>query len=204
MKGKLFLTAGVSVAILSILPPVHGAAERLLSAHMLQHLTLMMIAAPLIALALPPVPRLGPIPVWIAATAILWAWHLPVLYDAALASPVLHALEHFSFLATSIAFWSFVLVRTDVSAPTRVGLTFASGLQSSALGALLAFASAPLYDSHLATPSGRTPLEDQQLAGALMWVPPGVVYLAVMVALLYHWFKTMESRVDAPARGGLS
>ena len=80
----------------------------------------------------------------------LWAWHLPVLYDAALESPPLHALEHLSFLATGVLFWGVVAARWQPVDPLqRVGAVFGTGLQSAALGACIAFAAEPLYESHL-------------------------------------------------------
>jgi putative membrane protein len=69
-------------------------------------------------------------------------------------------------------------------------------LQSGALGAVLALAQRPLYPIHASVaPSwGLTPLEDQQLAGGLMWVPPGIVYTVVIAALLAHWLGSLEVR----------
>jgi putative membrane protein len=69
------------------------------------------------------------------------------------------------------------------------------------LGAVLAFAAAPLYESHLHTTQewGLTALEDQQLAGGIMWVPPGVVYLVVMIVLLARWLNAMETAAE-PSR----
>ena len=202
MRRRVALVTGLVVTVATISPPVHSAADALFSAHMGQHLSLMLVAAPLIAFGSPWRVRVGPIPIWIAATAVVWAWHLPEFYDSALASNPLHALEHVSFLVTSVLFWAFVM--SEASPLARVGLTFATALQSSALGAVLAFASRPLYGSHLRSAAswGMTPLEDQQLAGAVMWVPPGVIYLAVMIVLLYRWFTLPDGRRDEPAVQG--
>ena len=145
----------------------------------------------------------GPIAIVIVHAVALWAWHLPALYDAAIENAYLHALEHLSFLATAMAFWAFVLGRSgDLDRLQRVGLVFVTALQSSALGALIAFASEPLYRAHLAKTSGLTALEDQQLAGAVMWIPPGVVYLCVMLVLLYGWFAQLE-RADSASKVGV-
>ena len=145
----------------------------------------------------------GPIAIVIAHAVALWAWHLPALYDAAIENSLLHALEHLLFLATAMAFWAFVLGRSGhLDRLQRVGLVFVTALQSSALGALIAFASEPLYRAHLVNTSGLTALEDQQLAGAIMWVPPGVVYLCVMLVLLYGWFAQLE-RADRASKVGV-
>jgi putative membrane protein len=197
------LVAGVAVFAAAQLPPLHEAASELFSAHMIQHLLLVLVAAPLLALGLPRVATGPAIVVWVLHTGAMWAWHLPTAYDAALRTNALHGLEHLSFLVTGVLFWAFVLRRVDVSPLQRVGLTFATALQSGALGALLAFATRPLYRSHLVSAErwDLTALQDQQLAGALMWVPPGVVYLAVMLVLLYRWFTRIDG-VPRPARGG--
>lgn len=204
MKKRYLLIAGFVVTLGALLPPLYQLAHALFSAHMVQHLILVLAAAPLLAAGAPRLPALGAIGVWVLHAGALWAWHLPVAYDAALDSDLLHGLEHLSFLVTGVLFWGFVL-RRDVSSLERVGLVFATALQSSALGALLAFASRPLYASHLGRTSDwrMSALEDQQLAGAIMWVPPGVVYLVVMLVLLYKWFTHMDAgAIEARPAGG--
>jgi cytochrome c oxidase assembly factor CtaG len=80
----------------------------------------------------------------------------------------------------------------------RVGLVFGTMLQSGALGALIAFASSPLYDWHVRnTPAGYDVLAQQQAAGAIMWIPPGVVYLAVMLVLLARALSAYDA-VEQP------
>ncbi len=140
--------------------------------------------------------------VWALNTLVTWAWHFPSLYEAALRADLVHALEHGSFLAISVLFWAVVLGATGGGLAGRVFLVFATALQSAALGAVIAFADSPLYSADvLGAPGwGLTPLEDQQLAGALMWVLPGILYLVVMVALLFVWFRGMESLSPASAR----
>lgn len=204
MSDPRWLIGGAVVAVAAFAPPVEAIASELFSAHMTQHLVLVLIAAPLLALGSPRVPRAGALAVVLLHTGAIWMWHLPSAYDAALDSTSLHLVEHVSFLATGWLFWVYVLRRTDVSQLQRVGATFVTTLQSAALGALLTFAPRPLYSGHLATAGrwGLTPLQDQQLAGAIMWVPPGVVYLVVMLALLYRWFASMDGTVNEPRPAG--
>jgi putative membrane protein len=191
------LASSAVVFLVALSPPLHHASQELFSAHMVQHLLLILIAPALLVLGLQEfrMPRwAGPISIVIAHAVALWAWHLPGLYDAAIENLSLHLFEHLSFVATALAFWFLALGRSRTLDPLqRVGLIFVTALQSSALGALIAFASTPLYRAHLNThTSGLTPLEDQQLAGAIMWIPPGVVYLCVMLVLLYGWFAQLE------------
>lgn len=130
----------------------------------------------------------------------LWVWHLPSPYQAALGDDSLHIAEHLGFLGTSILLWILIIGRGSTR---RLGygpavlVVLATSLQSGALGALLTFAGTELYPIHRAGAAawGLTPLEDQQLAGAIMWIPPGMVYLAAMAVLLWLTFAEVETRV---------
>jgi putative membrane protein len=146
----------------------------------------------------------NPVVVWIVGTVALWAWHMPALYEAALAHEPLHVLEHASFFGASVLFWSVVFAsgtRRGLPRPLAIVLVFASGVQGSALGAVLLFASTPLYEVHEAGARlwDVSPLADQQLAGALMWSPPALMYIVVMGWLLVRWFAEMDDA--APDRG---
>jgi cytochrome c oxidase assembly factor CtaG len=196
-RSYLILSA-VAVGAAALLPPMHDLAHDSFAWHMLQHLILIFIVSPLLVYGLPGNGRLssmaamGPLGAVILHAVALWAWHLPLLYDTALEQPALHALEHLSFVGTGVLFWGVIAARwRPVDPLRRAGAVFVTGLQSAALGALLTFASEPLYRSHLHTTQdlGLTPLEDQQLAGGIMWVPPGVVYLVVTLALLRAWLN---------------
>lgn len=140
----------------------------------------------------------NPVVVWIIGTLALWAWHMPALYEAALAHGPVHVLEHASFLGAAGLFWTVVFAsgtRRGLPRPVAIVLVFASGVQGSALGAVLLFASTPLYNVHAegARVWDVSPLADQQLAGALMWSPPALLYIVVMGWLLVRWFDEMES-----------
>jgi putative membrane protein len=146
----------------------------------------------------------NPVVVWIIGTLVLWAWHMPALYEAALAHEPIHVLEHASFLGAAALFWSAVFAsgtRRGLPRPVAIVLVFASGVQGSALGAVLLFASTPLYAMHGegARVWDVSPLADQQLAGALMWAPPSLMYIVVMGWLLVRWFDEMEP-ASAPDR----
>jgi putative membrane protein len=230
MARAVSFYAGLTILGTALLSPLDGWAERLFSAHMVQHLMLVLLAAPLIAfgapgktlwLGLPRILRAGirkishhspattvghilaaPMVVVSLHAAAMWAWHLPVLYQAALRVESLHAAEHLSFLGTALLFWSLILParRKQLSHGVRSLLVFATALQSGALGAILVFAQVPLYPIHESpTRAGLTPLEDQQLAGAIMWVPAGVFYLGTILILLIAWFKKMERSEVEPA-----
>ena len=225
---------GLVVLAVALMSPLDALAHALFSGHMAQHLLLMLVAAPLLVYSRPTaalvagLPAGGrdmvrrqsalrgtahalanPVVVWIIGALALWAWHMPALYEAALAHEPLHVLEHASFLGAAVLFWGVVFAsgtRRGLPRPVAIVLVFASGVQSSALGAVLLFASTPLYAVHGAgaTAWDVSPLSDQQLAGALMWSPPALLYIVVMGWLLVRWFDEMETasepdRLLAPA-----
>ena len=227
---------GLVVLAAALMSPLDSLAAALFSGHMVQHLLLMVVAAPLLVYARPtaalvaglpaagrdlvrrsglrgPNARSGlrgtahaltnPVVVWTVGTLALWAWHMPALYEAALAHGPVHVLEHASFLGAALLFWSVVFAsgtHRGVPRPVAILLVFASGVQGSALGAVLLFASTPLYSVH--EPGARvwdvSPLADQQLAGALMWSPPALMYIVVMGWLLVRWFAEMEDASPDP------
>lgn len=135
----------------------------------------------------------------------LWGWHAPALYQAALRNEALHAAEHLCLFGTSLLLWRLVL-----GAPARhrhgqaILSVFVSGLASAALGALLTFSATVLYPVYAAGPPlftlalnlrwNLTPLEDQQLAGSIMWIPPGLLSLVTMVALAHAWLAEADRR----------
>jgi putative membrane protein len=215
--------AALGVALVSPLDALSGA---LASAHMVQHLLLLLVAAPLLALSAPasailrgsPLAvrrasgrwrrRLGlthgnlavlhhPAAVWLLSVGVLWFWHAAAPYDAALDNEFLHVLEHASFLVTAVLFWHAVIgVRgaARVSGGLDVLLVFAMAMQSVFLSALLTFARTPWYSGYATTTAswGLDPLADQQVAGVIMWIPAGGIYLAAALVLLVTWIRATE------------
>jgi putative membrane protein len=133
----------------------------------------------------------------------LWMWHIPALYEAALSSGRLHWLQHLSFFATALLFWWSLLRgrERERGYGAAVIYLFATSLHTGFLGILLALARQPLYpvQTRTALEWGLTALEDQQLAGLIMWVPAGLVYAAAALALAGLWIA--RSGVTA-RRGG--
>jgi putative membrane protein len=216
---------GLVALVLTLESPLDALAGALFSAHMVQHLVLLLIAAPLLVLGAPLAPfvwaltpparrRVGRLRALRAIATMpaalvlhslaVWAWHLPSLYDAAIECPPMHVLEHVSFLVTAVLFWWALLGSGRVGYGSGVLYVFAIGLQTTLLGALLTFASAPWYTAHLATTAawGLSPLDDQQVAGLIMWIPGGVVYLLSALALFGAWLKetTSPARTIDPMR----
>jgi putative membrane protein len=143
---------------------------------------------------------LNPLAVLLVTVAALWGWHLPGPYQAAVTHPALHAVEHLTFLVSALAFWALVV---DPAPRRRLGygpailLVFVTMLAGAALGALITFSSTVLYPIYGAGARlwGTTALADQQLAGAIMWIPPGAVYFLTVVFLALRWFEDVDRRM---------
>ena len=117
---------------------------------------------------------------------ILWIWHATPLYEASLHHEVVHALQHATFLASALLFWQAMLgpMRTAKVTADRmrsVAALFLTTLHTVVLGALITMSSRPWFAAYRDSTFvwGLSPLEDQQLAGLVMWVPGGIAYFAV-------------------------
>jgi cytochrome c oxidase assembly factor CtaG len=143
-----------------------------------------------------------PLPATLLHGLAIWIWHVPPAYQAALASEWLHWLQHLSFLGTAMLFWRAMLRRPLAGhhAGSAFFCLFATALHTSLLGVLLVFAREPVYPAQSAASGqwGLTPLEDQQLAGLVMWIPGGLVYAAAALALAGLWIA--GSSASAPGR----
>jgi putative membrane protein len=141
----------------------------------------------------------------IVSMLALWGWHIPALFTAALRSEWIHAAQHTSFFVSSLLFWWALFARRAARLSYGAGIfyVFVAGVQSSLLGALLTFAGTPWYQAYVGTTRafGLAPLEDQQLGGLIMWIPGGLVYLAIALVLMGVWMRAAEAdEIHAAAR----
>jgi cytochrome c oxidase assembly factor CtaG len=226
---------GLCVLAVALSAPLDSLAHARFAAHMVQHLLLIVVAAPLFALSAPLAPLVRglpaagrravartvaavrrrprwaaacglaahPLAVWTLHTGVLWAWHLPGPYEAALRDDLVHAVEHLCLLVPATLYWSSLVSRRALGRPTGILSLFATALQGGALGALLTFSSEPWYAAYAsgAAAAGLTPLEDQQLAGLIMWVPGGLAYTLASAGLFAAWLRLAE-RSDARLEAG--
>jgi putative membrane protein len=202
-RQLMLFAGGMAAVIVALLTPLDALSHDLFAAHMVQHLLLIIIAPALIVLSRPLVPMLwgvplewrritvklkglawlaNPVVAWILHATVMWIWHIPSLYESALRHEFVHALEHASFFGTAMLFWWSVFPNERMTG-MPIFSVFTMGIQSSILGAFLTFASAAWYTLHDPNPYGLTLLQDQQLAGLIMWVPAGTVYTGIAAAL---------------------
>ena len=124
---------------------------------------------------------------WVLHGIALWLWHAPALFEAALQSEAIHYLQHVTLLATALLFWASILPRRATTKTRIVAVfsLFTTSMHSTLLGALLTLSPTVWYASYAvaAGPASFSALEDQQLAGLVMWVPAGLVYVAAALAL---------------------
>lgn len=193
----VYFATGWGTVALALLSPLHHHAERLLWAHMVQHELLMVVAAPLLVLGRPleawrwvfpmRVPRIfsDPLFAWGLHAAGIWAWHIPVLFEAAVRNPWLHLLQHTSFFLPAAIFWWTIFA----PGPRQLGgilYLLTTMMHTGALGALMTFSRTPWYAGYA--------LEDQQLAGLVMWVPAGVAYPLAALFLVSRSLQNLYSR----------
>lgn len=152
----------------------------------------------------PPVARAwrfltAPLAVWVLHGVALWIWHLPALYQATLGDDFIHALQHLSFFVSAALFW-WALIHGRFG---RLGYgaavlwVFTTSVHSGVLGALLTFAPRlwyPIYEARTGE-WGLSALEDQQLAGLIMWVPAGALFIVLGLGLFAAWLGEVERRV---------
>lgn len=216
---------GIAVLMGALVSPLHEYGEHLFSAHMVEHELLMSAAAPLLAAsrplgmflhALPRGARLALIGTassaplqgawhWLMkpfhATALhavaIWLWHVPALLDGTLVSESLHRLQHVSFLGTALVFWWAIIRRPKSDYGLGSLHIFATMVHTGLLGALLTLAPRVLYPVQTADAPlfGLSPLEDQQLAGLIMWVPGGLSYLAAGLLLAGLWLTSGRRQI---------
>lgn len=219
-EGRGFFFGGLAVLLLTLCSPLDLLAQRyLFSAHMAQHIVLLLVVPPLILKGLPPMagPRVPAAAGWIAGLGIMWLWHVPFLCTAATAEPWIHRVQYASLLAAGAAFWWPVVgpARQERLVPLAgVLYLFSACLACTLLGVRITFAPLSMCSAYLhpADPIGllplvrdgwgMTPARDQELAGLFMWVPACFVYLTAILGLLGRWYGRPVAQAPAVAAVG--
>jgi putative membrane protein len=217
-----FLLGALTLAIALVSPLDYIGDHYLFSAHMIQHMLLVVIAPPLWLLGTPgwllaplfrrePVRHItriitNPIVAFLLLNATLYIWHIPPLYSAALTNEALHIVEHLMYIALGVLFWWVVLSPVEESSRVLRGVAiiylFLACQPMVLLGALLTFAPAPVYLPYVAAPriSALSPLTDQQLGGLIMWLPTNIPFLIGLSVLFFTWVAEQD-RAERRAAG---
>ncbi len=182
----------LGVFALLFVSPFCALGSALFTARAVHHVALASLLAPLLveAFALHRRRIALSLPVLAAIQALVfWAWHAPPLYAAALASDALFWAMQATITLTAALLWA--RIRQSEAGAAVISL-LATMVQMGALGALLVFAGRALYAPHALTTQawGLTPLEDQQIAGLIMWAPASAIYLLAALVILYRSLKT--------------
>lgn len=215
---------GLGSAGIALLSPLDRWSDVLFSAHMAQHEILMLISAPMMVAGRPFIVVLwslnrvtrgffgsvvrrasgawelltGPVTVLILHALVLWVWHVPALFEAALRSESVHVFQHLGFFLTAALFWWALLHGRygRLGYGVAVLYVFATAMHTQILGALLTFGLRIWYPTHAVrtAAAGGNAIDDQQLAGVLMWIPFGAVFLFVALGLFAAWLGEAERR----------
>ncbi|GIV96432.1 MAG: hypothetical protein KatS3mg057_1089 [Herpetosiphonaceae bacterium] len=207
---------GIVSAALALVTPLDALSVHLLSAHMIQHLLLTMVTAPLLLIGTPAwlarpylrnrtVARLAhtitrPLPALLIFNAIFLGWHVPALYDLALRSLPIHILEHLLFLgAALVAWWPILSPLPEIpraTYPVQILYLFVQSIPPTIVGAIIALADEPIYPTYAAMPRvwDIDVMTDQTVGGLIMWIPGALIFL---VALTVVWFIWMNDNDQA-------
>lgn len=215
--------AGWLLLVTALVSPLDPLGEHLFTAHMIQHELLMLAAGPLLIasragsaivlgakiIAVPVLQAttgrgntlssvlkalLTPIGAWLLHFTLLWAWHIPFLFNASLSNNWVHSLQHICFLMISLIFWYSILRSTGDRSMQAIVSLFSTAIHASALGALLTFSPVIWYTDYgdRTQAWGLSPLQDQQLGGLIMWMPAGIIFIAVALMMLGRYLRANQ------------
>ncbi len=201
---------GLFVMFASLNGPIHDLSDGyLFSAHMVQHLILTLLMPPLIIAGVPGWmlrPLLGnralaavaraitkPIACFVIFNVIIAAWHLPPLYNAAMANHDIHILEHVMFMVAAILMWwplmSPLPELPRLAYPGQMLYSWLMTIPMSITAIYIAMADSVLYPAYSAAPRvlPLSPLEDQLLGALIMWIPGGIIFYIIMTVVFFKW-----------------
>ena len=228
-RRTISFAAALALLLLALQSGIERYDTTLFSMHMVQHLILLfpvpillLQAGPMTLLLRVASPRwrarilavlqsrvIGvishPLVGWTLLIAVMWGTHLSVMFETALEDAFIHNLEHALYLSTALLFWAPIFSVDPIRHRLRGGSALAYLItqmpQNSFLGVAIMFSSTPLYPHYVTLQRawGPTPLEDQQLAGAIMWLVGDALFLAAIFVVLAALAKSEDrpqSRYD--------
>ena len=216
--------AGLAIMLVSLQGPLHELSDYFLfSAHMVQHLLVMLVMPPFLLAGLPdwmlrPIVRIRPIGKiarWLTLplvafalnNVIFLAWHFPGPYDLMMRDHGVHVVMHLMIMATGVIMWWPVMSPLPelprIAAPLQMVYLFVLGIPMMIAAALITFSGTELYTWYVEAPRifALSPLDDQRLGGVIMWVPGALVIWLGITAVYFRWTQH-EVREDEGKGGG--
>jgi len=210
------------VMFLSLNGWLHDLSDSyLFSAHMVQHLMLALVVAPLMIMGTPGamlrpvlrVPGVMPLARWLTApthcfaifNVVVAGWHLPPLYNYALAHHPVHIAQHLMFLVASVIMWWPVLSPLPelprLSYPGQMLYLFLLTIPMAIVSVYISYADTILYPLYSSAPRmwGITPMDDQLIGGLIMWIPGGLYFFTIISVVFFRWQQRdgVETRAGA-------
>ncbi|MBA3340741.1 MAG: cytochrome c oxidase assembly protein [Gemmatimonadaceae bacterium] len=207
---RLSFLAALLVIFVSLNGPIHDLSDvYLFSGHMVQHLLLTLAMPPLLIGGVPgwmlrPILRKSvvaagarwltrPVTCFVIFNVVIAAWHLPALYNAAMADHGVHIFEHLMFMSAAVLMWwpltSQLPELPRLPYPGQMLYCFLMSIPMSIVAVYIVMADHILYPSYSAAPRiwGLSPMDDQMLGGLIMWVPGGLIFIIMMSVVFFKW-----------------
>jgi putative membrane protein len=207
---KIYFFSGLLVMFASLNGPIHDLSDDyLFSAHMVQHLLLTLVMPPLLLAGVPGSMLSGPLshrfvrpaarfftraPIaFVVFNLVIAAWHLPPLYNAAMANHDIHIVEHLMFMVAAVLMWwplvSQVPELPRLAYPGQMLYAFLMSIPMSIVAVYIAMSDHVLYPAYAAAPRvlSLSPLEDQLLGALIMWIPGGIIFYIIMTVVFFKW-----------------
>lgn len=224
IANKKIIVTIIALLVICLFSPLHILSEDyLFSAHMIVHIILLLCVGPLAVISLPSNAKQfqglfrflkrQPVTGWIAGVAVMWLWHIPVVFNSTMSSmhgsdfTFISSVEAVSLLVAGIVFSAPIIHPNKeyrIDPLSGVVYLFTACIGCSLLGLLITFAPSGTYHHFLSMNDqyglnriilkdwGITQSADQQAAGLIMWVPCCLIYVTGAMYLLVHWFKQKE------------
>ena len=202
--------AGLFAIFTALNGPLHDLSDYyLFSAHMVQHLVLTLVVPPLLIAGTPgwmlrPLLAVRPIAAaarWLTRpthcflifNVVVAAWHLPPLYNLAMAHHAVHILQHLMFMSAAVLmWWPFLSPLPELprlAYPGQMLYCFLMSIPMSIVSIYIVYADQALYPAYASAPRiwGISPMDDQLIGGLIMWIPGGLFFYAVMTVVFFKW-----------------
>lgn len=210
LRHRTCFYGGVAAMFFSLNGWLHDLSDSyLFSAHMVQHLLLTTLVPPLLiagttggllrpALNYRPVMRIArvltnPKVAFVTFNVVLAGWHLPPVYNTAMANHGVHIGQHLMFMAAAVMLWWPILSPLPelprLSYPMQILYLFLTTIPMSIVAVYITYSDTLLYPAYAAAPriAALSPLQDQLLGGLIMWIPGGLIFFGVISVIFFRW-----------------